>query len=143
VASRRQDRRRALDILYEADIAGLAPSAVLARRAEAGESLNPFTVELVTGVEGRLAEIDGLLGAAAADWTVARMPAVDRSAMRVACYELLTGDVSTAVAISEAVEAVGELSTEGSVAFVNGVLGRIARDREATGDEAGASEAGS
>ena len=71
--------------------------------------------------------LDEKLEAAATDWKVARMAAVDRAAMRIACWEMMHGDVSEAVAISEAMEAVRELSTEDSVAFVNGVLGQVAR----------------
>lgn len=116
-----------MNILYKADLSGAAPADVLLADEAAGPSVDGFTRELVLGVGGRLQELDELIGQAARDWTVARMPAVDRAALRLACYELLAGEVSPAVAISQAVEAVKELSTEESGSFVNGVLGQIAR----------------
>jgi transcription antitermination protein NusB len=106
------------------------PVAVLRGWREALEAeVTAFTRELVEGVGARLEELDRLIGAHAEGWTVARMAAVDRAILRLACFELLyRPDVPPAVAISEAVEAAGELSTEGSVRFVNGILGRISRE---------------
>lgn len=125
MGNRRGARRRALQIIYEADISGITPLEALERHAADG--IDPFTRELVTGVQQELPQLDEKLEAAATDWKVARMAAVDRAAMRIACWEMMHGDVSEAVAISEAMEAVRELSTEDSVAFVNGVLGQVAR----------------
>jgi len=125
VGNRRGARRRALQIIYEADISGITPLEALERHAADG--IDPFTRELVTGVQDEMPQLDEKLQAAATDWKVARMAAVDRAAMRIACWEMMHGDVSEAVAISEAMEAVRELSTEDSVAFVNGVLGQVAR----------------
>ena len=125
--SRREARRAALNILYKADLSGVNPADALSADEEAGMPIDEFTRELVSGVGDRLGELDELIGQASRDWTVARMPAVDRAALRLACYELLAGEVSPAVAISQAVEAVKELSTEESGSFVNGVLGQIAR----------------
>lgn len=125
MGNRRGARRRAVQIVYEADISGVPPLEALERHAKDG--IDPFTRELVTGVQQEMAVLDEKLQAAATDWKVSRMAAVDRAAMRVACWEIMTGDVSAAVAISEAMEAVRELSTEDSVSFVNGVLGQVAR----------------
>ena len=125
--TRREARRRALNIIYGADLSGVDPAAALSGEEEAGGPVDDFTRELVLGVAARLAELDELIGQASREWTVARMPAVDRAALRLACYELLSGEVSAAVAISQAVEAVKELSTDESGSFVNGVLGQIAR----------------
>ena len=116
-----------MNIIYQADLSGVNPADALRADKEAGQPIDDFTRELVLGVGERLAELDELIGQAAREWTVARMPAVDRAALRLACYELLAGEVSAAVAISQAVEAVKELSTEESGSFVNGVLGQIAR----------------
>ncbi|MGH2695365.1 MAG: transcription antitermination factor NusB, partial [Actinomycetota bacterium] len=89
-----------------------------------------FAEQLVKGVEEKREELDRLIGEHAEGWTVRRMAAVDRAVLRVACYEMLfREDVPAAVAIDEAVEAAKELSTEASGRFVNGVLGRIARER--------------
>jgi N utilization substance protein B len=130
VARRRDARRLAVSILYQADMAGRSALEVLQERRALGEQVPGFTEDLVAGVEERLAELDRLLGEHAEGWTVPRMAAVDRAVLRVACYELLfRDDVPTAVAIDEAVAAAKELSTADSGRFVNGVLGRIARER--------------
>ncbi|MEX0992088.1 MAG: transcription antitermination factor NusB [Actinomycetota bacterium] len=131
MSSRTKERRAALELLYEADIKGLDPTAV-AQHAPEGS----FTRELVEGVAAHLSDIDETIGAAAQDWTVERMPAVDRAALRLACYELRPDSgTPPAVAIDEAVDSVKALSTEESGRFVNGVLGRIAREAAAGAGE--------
>jgi N utilization substance protein B len=83
----------------------------------------------VLGVSTHLGELDKLIGEYAQDWTVDRMAAVDRNILRLAVFELLhRPDVPPNAAISEAVVAAKELSTEDSGRFVNGILGRIARE---------------
>ena len=116
----------AVDILYQADVTNRPPKEVLADWQRAGRSIQPFTEEIVSGVEREQAEIDRMLGANAEGWTVHRMAVVDRTILRVACYELGSG-TPAAVAVNEAVEAANELSTADSGRFINGVLGRIAR----------------
>jgi len=127
---RRSARRQALDILFEADLIGRSPRAVLEEWRTAGRSIAEYAGELVAGVEDRLSELDAVLGKNSEGWSVHRMPVVDRTILRVACYELESG-VPPAVAISEAVHAANELSTQDSGRFVNGVLGKIARDLQA------------
>ncbi len=132
-ARRRGARRRAIDILFQADAMGRSPSAVLAEREGVEERVPEYAREVIAAIEPRLGEIDRLLGEASEEWTVARMAAVDRAILRVAVYELLwREDVPVAVAIDEAVELAKELSTADSGGFVNGVLGRIARDHAET-----------
>lgn len=99
---------------------------MLSEWTSAGKSIPEYAVELVSDVEAGRERIDAMLGAAAEDWTVARMVPIDRTILRIACSELLSG-MPPAVAINEAVEAANELSTEDSARFVNGILGRIAR----------------
>jgi transcription antitermination protein NusB len=118
-----------VDLLYQADVREQPPSAVIAEWRGAGRRIPEHAEELVAGVEARQEEIDRLLGSHAEGWTVQRMAVVDRALLRVSCWELLAG-VPAAVAINEAVEAANELSTEDSGRFINGVLGRIARDLE-------------
>ena len=126
---RRQARRRALELLYEADLTGAGPTEVLMRCKEAGEDLDEYSRVLVSGVEQSLSSIDAVLERHAHEWSVARMPSVDRAALRLATFELLTqGDVPTAVAIDEAVGAVSKLSTDESGKFVNGVLAAVAKE---------------
>jgi N utilization substance protein B len=132
VRERRRARRRALDILYQADVTRRPALEVLEERREL-EDLDLFTEELVRGVTENAADLDRLVGEHAEEWTVHRMAVVDRNVLRLACYEMLwRDDVPVAVAIDEAVEAAKELSTEDSGRFVNGILGRIARERAGT-----------
>jgi N utilization substance protein B len=134
VTRRREARRRAIDILIQADLTGRPPEAVLAELRSLDEKIPTFTEELVRGVAERLGELDAIIGERAEGWTVPRMAVVDRTLLRVACHEMLhREDVPVAVAIDEAVEAAKELSTEDSGRFVNGLLGRIARELAAKG----------
>lgn len=123
---RRSARRLAIDILYQADVREQSPSQVLEEWRRAGRKIPDYTEDIVRGVERDVSRIDGELGANSEEWTVQRMAMVDRTILRVACYELRAG-LPPAVAINEAVEAANELSTEDSGRFINGVLGRIAR----------------
>ncbi len=129
MTSRRRARRVALEVLFQSDLTGRDPREVLAEWRAAGEDVPAFAAELVEGVADRLDEIDALLEAHAEGWPVHRMAAVDRAILRLACYELLhRPDVPVGAAIDEAVEAAKRLSTEDSGRFVNGILGRIARE---------------
>jgi N utilization substance protein B len=128
-------RRLAIDILYQSDIRNEDPGRALQEWMAAGRDVPEFARELVEGVSAHRAELDEFLGRHATGWTVHRMAVVDRTILRVACYELLhRPDVPAAAAINEAVEAAKELSTEDSGRFVNGVLGRIAEEIEERGD---------
>ena len=139
MTSRREARRTAIDILYQADLTQADPSLVLAGWLDAGRGVSPFTTELVAGVERHLPEIDLLLEEHSEGWTVSRMTALDRTILRVAVHELLhRADVPQSVAISQAVEAATDLSSEGSPRFVNGILGKIASGiRPATVEDPG------
>lgn len=129
MTTRREARRTALDILYQADITDAPADEVLAGWRDAGRTVTPFAEELVEGVREHLPEIDPLLEEHSEGWTVARMATLDRTIMRVAVFELMhRTDIPTSVAISEAVEAATELSSDESRRYVNGILGRIARE---------------
>ncbi|MFN8167177.1 MAG: transcription antitermination factor NusB [Candidatus Nanopelagicales bacterium] len=127
MSARGKARKRALDVLYEADLRGVTAIEVLdAKNDDADITVNPFTSELVYGVVEHGDRIDDLLSTYSMGWTLERMPAVDRNVLRIGVYELLwSDDVPDAVAISEAVELAKALSTDESPAFVNGLLGRI------------------
>lgn len=128
MTTRREARRLAIDILYQADVTGDDPSLVVESWAEAGRAVPPFARSLVDGVAEHGPSIDLLLEEHVKGWTVARMAALDRTILRVAIEELrYRYDVPDSVAISEAVEAAAELSSDESKAFVNGILGKIAR----------------
>ena len=127
MAARSKARKRALDVLFEAEIRGEPLLELLALRVgEASPPVSAYAAELVRGVSEHKEQIDQLLAAHAQGWTLDRMPAVDRNIMRIGAYELLwKDDVPDAVAISEAVQLAGDLSTDDSSAFVNGLLAKI------------------
>jgi transcription antitermination protein NusB len=129
--ARRKARKRALDVLYEADLRNLPPVEVLANYLQRIEQPKPehigYTIVIVEGAAAHLDRIDELLASYAEGWTIDRMPVVDRNLARIAVYELLyADDIDDAVAISEAVELARQMSTDDSPRFLNGILGRIA-----------------
>ena|SRR5437764_9090079 len=129
MTARRKARKRAIDVLYEADIRSVDPVTMLADRVGAPDlpPVNDYTVTLVEGVNTHRTRIDELLAEHSEGWSVQRMPSVDRAVLRLGLYELLwESDVPDAVVIDEAVELAKTLSTDDSPRFVNGVLGRIA-----------------
>lgn len=131
-SARTKARKRALDILFEAELRGRTLSETLAERSEdADPPLRDYTVELVRGVEANQEAIDRRIAAhLAKGWTLTRMPRVDRAAVRIATYEIdYVDDVPDSVAVAEAVELVGELSTDESPAYVNGLLGSVVDDK--------------
>jgi N utilization substance protein B len=132
VPARSKARKRALDVLYAAEMRGEAPVEALdAAIAQGDGPTNPYTETLVRGVSDHRERIDELLAAYAQGWTLDRMPAVDRTALRIGAYELLyAADIPPPVAVSEAVALVRDLSTDDSPSFVNGVLGSMLRDRD-------------
>ena len=131
MAARTKARKRALDLLYASELRGESATEALDRAIAEGDGpTNDYTSELVRGVAGHQPRIDEVLSSYAQDWTLDRMPAVDRNVLRLGAWELLYAeDVPDHVALSEAVELVRELSTDESPQFVNGVLGAIQRDK--------------
>ena len=138
MAARSKARKRAVDLLYEADLRGADPVTTLAERvALADPPISDYTIELVEGVSANRAAIDQLLHDYSEGWTLDRMPGVDRAVLRIGLYELLwAADVPDAVAIDEAVELAKLLSTDDSPKFVNGILGRVLRDQLPAGGAA-------
>jgi len=127
MAARSKARKRALDILFEADQRSVPASQVLAARVGmADPPVHEHTVRLVEGVSEHGSRIDTLIETYSQDWPLDRMPAVDRALLRVSVYELLyVDDVPDTVVIDEAVELAKQLSTDDSPSFVNGLLARI------------------
>jgi N utilization substance protein B len=129
--ARRKARKRALDVLYEADQRDQPPVETLAAYLQRISQPHPdhleYAISLVEGVAAHLDRIDELIGSYAEGWTLDRMPVVDRNIARIAVYELLyVAEIDDPVAISEAVELAKQMSTDDSPRFLNGVLGRIA-----------------
>ncbi|HEX7426508.1 MAG TPA: transcription antitermination factor NusB [Mycobacterium sp.] len=129
---RHQARKRAVDLLFEAEARGITPAEAaearetLARTQSDVSALNPYTVTVAQGVTQHAAHIDDLISTHLQGWTLDRLPAVDRAILRVAVWELLhADDVPEPVAVDEAVELAKQLSTDESPGFVNGVLGQV------------------
>ena len=127
MSARSKARKRALDVLYESEQRGSDTLETLAARlADADPPVGEFTVELVEGVVAHHDRIDELLTTYSQDWSLDRMPAVDRAILRLGTFELLwRDDVPDAVVIDQAVELARSLSTDDSPSFVNGLLGRL------------------
>lgn len=129
---RHQARKRAVDLLFEAEARGISAAEiadernVLAQKNTDVAPLNAYTVTVAQGVSRHADHIDELLSAHLHGWTLERLPAVDRAVLRVAVWELLHAqDVPAPVAVDEAVELAKQLSTDDSPGFVNGVLGQV------------------
>jgi N utilization substance protein B len=132
VKGRHQARKRAVDLLFEAEARGISPVEVVDVRTALAQTnpdvaaLHPYTVTVARGVNEHLAHVDDLITSHLQGWTLDRLPAVDRAILRVAVWELLhADDVPEPVAVDEAVELAKELSTDDSPGFVNGVLGQV------------------
>ena len=131
-SERRQARERALGLLYEAETKSQSPSALVAEQVL---DPDPFAVDVVNGVEAAQDEIDALITRFAENWPLARMPALDRTLLRMGVYELThRPDVPTGVVLSEIVDLASEYSTDDSGPFVNGVLAAIAAEVRTDGD---------
>ena len=131
MAARSKARKRALDLLYASELRGEPAVEALDRAIEEGDGpTNEYTADLVRGVVDHQPRIDEVLAEYSQGWTLGRMPAVDRNVLRLAIYELLyVDDVPDAVAVSEALALVGDLSTDESPQFVNGILGAVLRNK--------------
>ena len=135
MSNRRQARECALQSLYYADSANLAPEVTAKYMAQfKGELAEcfPFCEDLVHGTANHLSEIDKLVSAYAKNWTIARMSAVDRSILRMATYEMTLSPDKTPVPaiIDEAIELAKKFSTENSSKFINGLLDQLKKERK-------------
>lgn len=134
MSARTKARKRALDMLYSADVRGLDLATVVASESSRA-ALEPdrraswaYASSIVNGVQDHSAEIDDLIQSFSPDWKLDRMPSVDRAILRVATWEILYNDeVPTGVAIAEAAQLAGEYSTDESATFVSGVLSNLAQ----------------
>jgi N utilization substance protein B len=127
LAARTKARKRAIDLLFEAEQRSEDAREVMERRRMHSDSqVSPYAEELVLGVTMRRGELDEYLETYSQGWTLERMPAVDRNVLRVGAWELLfNDDVPDGVAVAEAVSLAKELAGDDSPRFVNGLLGRL------------------
>lgn len=136
MSSRTKARKRAVDALYAAELRDVMATELLeATRDQVADRQNQdeifeFANTLVIGVLANQIEIDEILAGVAQNWTLDRMPAVDKAILRVGIFEIAYSDTPSQVAISEAVDLAQELSTEDSPAFINGVLATVAATRK-------------
>ena len=138
LSARSKARKRALDVLYEADLRDLDPLAVLADHVGRADPPIPgYAVTLVEGVCSHRSQIDDAVGRYSTGWSLQRMAPVDRNLLRLGAYELLFApDIPDAVAIDEAVRLAKLLSGEEAPGFVNGILARVLEERRADGGPA-------
>lgn len=136
MSARTKARKRALDLLYGADLRQISLNSAIATEAERAASEPArqeswrYALEIVTGITEHGDEIDELIETYAQGWTIDRMPVLDRALLRIGIWEIMFNEqVPDSVAISEAVKLAEELSTDDSAGFVNGLLARIAQLR--------------
>jgi N utilization substance protein B len=136
VSARSKARKQALDILFESDIRGSVALGILVSRdvVEEGPDARPireYTREIISGVSEHRRKIDELIATYAQGWDMDRLPAVDRSILRIGIYEIIwASELPDAVAIDEALTLAKELSTDESAGYIHGVLGKIASIKE-------------
>ncbi|PAY24775.1 transcription antitermination factor NusB [Dietzia natronolimnaea] len=132
--SRFRARKRAVALLFEAELRDADVVALAEERRRMGEESQEFhdvatyTMDIVTGVAQRLDRLDSMISEHLREWTLERLPAVDRAVLRAGAWELLFGteDVEAAIVIDQSVLLISDLSAEKSVPYVNAVLDRIA-----------------
>ena len=132
--SRYRARRRAVSLLFEAELRDADVVELAEERRRMGESsqefhdVAPFTMEIVAGVAERLDRLDSMIAEHLRDWTLERLPAVDRAVLRAGAWELLFGtqETDSAIVIDQSVLLVADLSAEKSIPYVNAVLDRVA-----------------
>jgi putative hydrolase of the HAD superfamily len=138
-AERRAARERALGLLYEAEVKGCSGAEVV---ADLPVPPDAYAGGLVAAVDEHRTRLDELIERYAKGWTLARMPALDRAAVRMGGAELLTRpDVPTGVVLAETVDLAARFSTDGSGRFVNGLLARLARELRGHGPDEAADQA--
>lgn len=126
MSARGKARKRALDFLYEAEIKKLSALSLFSERGSTELSQEPYVKVLLSGVEEHIQKIDELINTYAQDWDMDRMPAIDRSILRIAIFEILwVAEIDLRIACDQAVELAKSLSTDESSKYINGVLGRI------------------
>jgi len=126
MSARGKARKRALEVLFEADLRKKVAVELLADRPVDDLSQGEYAKELVVGVDSHREKIDEIINTYSEGWDMDRMPGIDRNILRIAIFEILwNSEVDDNVAISQAVEMANELSTVDSGKYVNGVLGRV------------------
>ncbi len=138
MAARHRSRARALQVLFLWDLRKQDIGAAIASFYDTlgSEEDDPkptdpdeFMETLVRGTVENAASIDKLISDKSANWRIERMPAVDRNILRLAVYEMGELKTPAAVAIDEALDLARQFSGDESVAFINGVLDAVSREK--------------
>ena len=124
MSARSKARKRALDAIFQADL----NNKPISTQEETEEVYEKYSDVLINGIKENQTQIDSLIAESLTNWTMDRIPRVDRNILRIAVYELLfQKDVPVNVVISEAVKLAEDLSTDDSASFVNGTLANIVK----------------
>lgn len=125
MSARSKARKRALDAIFQAD---LNEVAIATQSLGEDEIDQDYANTIIEGVKQNLVKIDEMISSSLKNWTIDRIPRVDRNILRLAVYELLfQKDVPVNVVISEAVNLAESLSTDDSASFVNATLATISK----------------
>ncbi len=126
MSARRKARKRALDFLYESDLRATGALALYDARPADDLSQEGYVRTILEGVALHHEKIDDIIITYAEGWDMDRMPAIDRNLLRISIYEVIwESDLDDKIAVNEAIELAGELSTEDSATYINGILGRV------------------
>lgn len=122
-------RSQALQLLFQAEATGRTVYEVLEGDFALSEGpLDPFGEMLARGADDMRPDLDAIIESTSSNWSISRMPSVDRNLLRLALYEMLEVDeVAIAVTIDESVELAKAYGSDESSRFINGLLGRVAR----------------
>ena len=138
LSARTKARKRAVDAIFAADLRKVSPETLLEKTAQLAadrqnqDEIFGYARDIVAGIIEHHADIDDLIETYSHEWSIDRMPALDRAILRVGLYEILyRDDVPNGVAIDEAVELAKEYSTDDSGTFINGLLSKISETRTA------------
>ncbi len=133
MGKRRLAREYALQILFQLDITKEPPQEGIAlfwSIRECDPMIKEFTNQLVTGTIEHLSFIDQCISTYAVNWSLTRMPTVDRNLLRFSVYEILfIPEIPDNVAINEALEIAKDYGTDESPSFINGILDKITKEK--------------
>jgi N utilization substance protein B len=124
--SRREARRAAVFMLFQWDVTGRPLGSLYEG------DVDEYAQELTRAVTEHAAELDARITAASDDWTADRLGAVERNVLRVALEELDEGEVPFEVVLDEAVTLAKRYASEDAARLVNGILGKLLRESQAT-----------
>ena len=129
MGARRKARELALQMLFQHDLSGNQPDAILATFEDLQKSkpnTKEFATKIFRGTVDNLTKIDDMIQAQADNWRLSRMAVVDRNIIRMSVYEFLhETDTPKLVIIDEAIEIAKKFGTQKSSQFINGILDGI------------------